>query len=31
VQFEKGSDYDVLELNIALPERERWYSACFLI
>ena len=23
VQFEKGSDYDVLELNIALPERER--------
>ena len=21
VQFEKGSDYDVLELNIALPER----------
>ncbi len=23
VQFEKGADYDVLELNIALPERER--------
>ncbi|WP_343231182.1 MULTISPECIES: cell division topological specificity factor MinE [Thiothrix] len=23
VQFEKGSDYDVLELNIALPERDR--------
>lgn len=22
VQFEKGSDYDVLELNIALPDRE---------
>lgn len=21
VQFEKGADYDVLELNIALPER----------
>lgn len=21
VQFEKGTDYDVLELNIALPER----------
>lgn len=23
VQFEKGSDYDVLELNIALPDREQ--------
>lgn len=23
VQFEKGADYDVLELNIALPERNR--------
>lgn len=23
VQFEKGADYDVLELNIALPDRER--------
>ncbi len=23
VQFEKGADYDVLELNIALPERVR--------
>lgn len=23
VQFEKGADYDVLELNIALPERDR--------
>ncbi|MEB4592114.1 cell division topological specificity factor MinE [Candidatus Thiothrix sp. Deng01] len=23
VQFEKGADYDVLELNIALPERTR--------
>lgn len=23
VQFEKGIDYDVLELNIALPERNR--------
>jgi cell division topological specificity factor len=23
VQFEKGSDYDVLELNITLPDRER--------
>lgn len=22
VQFEKGADYDVLELNIALPDRE---------
>lgn len=22
VQFERGADYDVLELNIALPERE---------
>lgn len=22
VQYEKGADYDVLELNIALPERE---------
>jgi cell division topological specificity factor len=22
VQFEKGADFDVLELNIALPERE---------
>ncbi len=23
VQFEKGADYDVLELNIALPDRDR--------